>query len=141
MMMKRIIPMVLMMSAPIMGIAQNKSGLDMSNLDKTTKPADDFYQFANGGWLKANPLPAAYSSFGTFNQLQEDNNKRINSILDDLKNKKYQEGTIERKLSDFYKLALDVERRNREGIAPVKPILDEIEAAVSLDDLHKLQLK
>ena len=87
MMMKRIIPMVLMMSAPIMGIAQNKSGLDMSNLDKTTKPADDFYQFANGGWLKANPLPAAYSSFGTFNQLQEDNNKRINSILDDLKNK------------------------------------------------------
>ena len=47
---KPIIPIVLMISAPIMGMGQNKSGLVMSNLDKTVKPADDFYQFATGGW-------------------------------------------------------------------------------------------
>ncbi len=133
--------MVLMASAPMMGMGQNKSGLVMSNLDKTTKPADDFYQFATGGWQKNNPLPAAYSRFGSFDQLQEDNNKRINTILSDLQKKSYKEGSIERKLSDFYKLALDVDRRNSEGIAPVKPVLDEIEGASTLADVRRLQLK
>ena len=139
--MKQILPMVLMASAPMMGMGQNKSGLVMSNLDKTTKPADDFYQFATGGWQKNNPLPAAYSRFGSFDQLQEDNNKRINTILSDLQKKSYKEGSIERKLSDFYKLALDVDRRNSEGIAPVKPVLDEIEGASTLTDVRRLQLK
>ena len=125
----------------MMGMGQNKSGLVMSNLDKTTKPADDFYQFATGGWQKNNPLPAAYSRFGSFDQLQEDNNKRINTILSDLQKKSYKEGSIERKLSDFYKLALDVDRRNSEGIAPVKPVLDEIEGASTLTDVRRLQLK
>lgn len=133
--------MVLMASAPMMGMGQNKSGLVMSNLDKTAKPADDFYQFATGGWQKNNPLPAAYSRFGSFDQLQEDNNKRINTILSDLQKKTYKEGSIERKLSDFYKLALDVDRRNSEGIAPVKPVLDEIEGASTLADVRRLQLK
>ena len=139
--MKQILPMVLMASAPMMGMGQNKSGLVMSNLDKTTKPADDFYQFATGGWQKNNPLPAAYSRFGSFYQLQEDNNKRINTILSDLQKKSYKEGSIERKLSDFYKQALDVDRRNSEGIAPVKPVLDEIEGASTLADVRRLQLK
>ena len=139
--MKQILPMVLMASAPMMGMGQNKSGLVMSNLDKTTKPADDFYQFATGGWQKNNPLPAAYSRFGSFDQLQEDNNKRINTILSDLQKKSYKEGSIERKLSDFYKLALDVDRRNSEGIAPVKPVLDEIEGASTLAAVRRLQLK
>ena len=139
--MKQILPIVLMASAPMMGMGQNKSGLVMSNLDKTTKPADDFYQFATGGWQKNNPLPAAYSRFGSFDQLQEDNNKRINTILSDLQKKSYKEGSIERKLSDFYKLALDVDRRNSEGIAPVKPVLDEIEGASTLADVRRLQLK
>ena len=139
--MKQILPMVLMASAPMMGMGQNKSGLVMSNLDKTTKPSDDFYQFATGGWQKNNPLPAAYSRFGSFDQLQEDNNKRINTILSDLQKKSYKEGSIERKLSDFYKLALDVDRRNSEGIAPVKPVLDEIEGASTLADVRRLQLK
>lgn len=139
--MKQFIPMVLMVSAPLMGMGQNKSGLVMSNLDTAVKPADDFYRFATGGWQKNNPLPAAYSRFGSFDQLQENNNKRINSILSDLQKKHYKNGTIEQKLSDFYRLALDVDRRNREGIAPVKPVLDEIEGARTVAALRQLQLK
>ena len=139
--MKQFIPMVLMVSAPLMGMGQNKSGLVMSNLDTAVKPADDFYSFATGGWQKNNPLPAAYSRFGSFDQLQENNNKRINSILGDLQKKHYKNGTIEQKLSDFYRLALDVDRRNREGIAPVKPVLDEIEGARTVAALRQLQLK
>ncbi len=139
--MKQFIPMVLMVSAPLMGMGQNKSGLVMSNLDTAVKPADDFYSFATGGWQKNNPLPAAYSRFGSFDQLQENNNKRINSILGDLQKKHYKNGTIEQKLSDFYRLALDVDSRNREGIAPVKPVLDEIEGARTVAALRQLQLK
>ena len=139
--MKQFIPMVLMVSAPLMGMGQTKSGLVMSNLDTAVKPADDFYRFATGGWQKNNPLPAAYSRFGSFDQLQENNNKRINSILSDLKKQQYKNCTIEQKLSDFYRLALDVDRRNREGIAPVRPVLDEIEGARTVAVLRQLQLK
>ncbi|MBQ6681089.1 MAG: M13 family metallopeptidase [Prevotella sp.] len=139
--MKQVIPMILMVAAPVSGMAQDKSGLKMENLDKKVKPQDDFYMFATGGWQKLNPLPAAYSRFGSFDQLQEDNNKRINSILDELKKKTFAEGSTERKLADFYKMAMDVERRNKEGIAPVKPLLDELESSRTKSDLLALQKK
>nr|WP_303110768.1 M13 family metallopeptidase [uncultured Prevotella sp.] len=138
---KMIIPMMMIAAMPMGADAQNKSGLVMQNLDKTVKPADDFYQFATGGWQKNHPLPAAYSRFGSFDQLAEDNNKRINDILAELQKKTYKKGTIEQKLSDFYKQALDMESRNKAGIAPVKPLLDEMEAAKSKADLEKIQLK
>ena len=138
---KMIIPMMMIAAMPMGADAQNKSGLVMQNLDKTVKPADDFYQFATGGWQKNHPLPAAYSRFGSFDQLAEDNNKRINDILAELQKKSYKKGTIEQKLSDFYKQALDMESRNKVGIAPVKPLLDEMEAAKSKADLEKIQLK
>lgn len=139
--MKKIIPMVMMATLPTVGMAQDGSGLFEKNFDRSVKPQDDFYQFATGGWQKNNPLPAAYSRFGSFDQLQENNNKRINTILSELQKGKFKTGTIEQKLSDFYKLALDVERRNKEGIVPVKGVLDEIEAAKTISDLRKLQLK
>ena len=98
------------------GAQELKSGLVMSNLDTNVKPQEDFYQYACGGWMKNHPLPAAYSRYGSFDQLQEDNDKRINSILDELRKGTYAKGTIEQKLSDFYKLAMDQKRRNKEGL-------------------------
>ena len=138
--MKQIIPIMLIASAPLTGMAQNKSGIVVDNLDKTTNPTEDFYKFATGGWQKNNPLPAAYSRFGSFDQLQEDNNKRINAILSDLLKKNYKAGTTEYKLSEFYKQAMDSVRRNEEGVRPVMPILNEMEAAKTLADLRKVQL-
>lgn len=140
--MKQILPMLMLAAAPAQGLmAQNQSGLDMTNFDKSVRPADDFYRYATGGWQKLHPLPAAYSRYGSFDMLQENVNKQVNSILTSLTKKKFKEGTTERKLSDFYKLAMDQERRNKEGLAPVKPLLDEMEAAKTLDQLHDLQLK
>ena len=138
--MKQIIPIMLIASAPLTGMAQNKSGIVVDNLDKTTNPTEDFYKFATGGWQKNNPLPAAYSRFGSFDQLQEDNNKRINAILSDLLKKNYKAGTTEYKLSEFYKLSMYSVRRNEEGVRPVMPILNEMEAAKTLADLRKVQL-
>ena len=139
--MKHLFPIMMLMVAPTMGMAQSKSGLVEANFDKSVRPADDFYQFATGGWQKKHPLPAAYSRFGSFDQLAEDNNKRINTILGELQKKTYKKGTMEQKLSDFYKLAMDADRRNKEGIKPVKPLLDEMEAARTKKDLEQLQLK
>lgn len=130
-----------MAAAPLAGQAQNGVGIKAENMDKAIRPGDDFYKFANGGWQKNNPLPKAYSRFGSFDQLQENNNKRINSILSELQKKKYAKGTTEQKLSDFYKLALDTASRNQAGIEPVRPILNRIEAATTKEQLEQLQVE
>lgn len=141
--MKHIIPAVLFASASLTAGAQAQltSGIDLKNLDNSVRPADDFYQYACGGWMKNNPLPAAYSRFGSFDQLGLDNNKHVNTILSDLLKKEYPQGTTERKLSDFYKLAMDSVRRNKEGVKPVMPLINEIEKAKTVADLRKVQLK
>jgi putative endopeptidase len=90
--------------------------------------------------MKNNPLPAAYSRFGSFDQLGEDNNKRINGILKELLENSYPEGTVEQKLSDLYKLAMDSARREKEGLAPVKPFIQRMEAAKNKEQLFAVQL-
>ena len=115
------------------------TGLNGADFDKSVRPADDFYQFACGGWMQAHPLPAAYSRYGSFDKLGEDNVKRINGILNELKTNVYAEGTTERKLSDLYKLATDEKRRSADGIAPVMPMLNRIQAAKNIDQLVALQ--
>ena len=132
---------MLIASVPITGMAQSQAGIKAENLDKSVRPADDFFTFATGGWQKRNPLPAAFSRFGSFDQLQENNNKRINTILSDLLKKRGKEGTVEKKLGDFYRLAMDSVRRNKEGVSPVRPLLDEMEEAKTLSDLRAIQLK
>ena len=132
---------MLLASVPFIAMAQGQAGIKAENLDKSVRPADDFFRFATGGWQKLNPLPGAFSRFGSFDQLQENNNKRINTILTDLLKKQGKEGSVERKLGDFYKLAMDSVRRNKEGVSPVKPLLDEMENAKTLTDLRNLQIK
>ena len=132
---------MLFVSVPFIAMAQGQAGIKAENLDKSVRPADDFFTFATGGWQKLNPLPGAFSRFGSFDQLQENNNKRINTILTDLLKKQGKEGSVEKKLGDFYKLAMDSVRRNKEGVSPVKPLLDEMENAKTLTDLRNLQIK
>lgn len=91
--------------------------------------------------MKKNPLPAAYSRYGSFDKLAKDNNERINSILTDLLKNTYPQGSTEQKLSDFYKLAMDSVRRNQDGVKPVMPLINELEGAKTVDALHALQLK
>ena len=128
-------------SLPAFGQGALKSGIPLSNLDRSVSPGEDFYQFACGGWVKNNPLPAAYSRFGSFDRLQQDNNERINGILTELGNKHYAKGTVEQKLSDFYKLAMDSVRRNHEGVKPIMPVIKEVEKAKTKYALQQLQKK
>jgi len=121
--------------------AQLRSGINLGDLDTSTRPADDFYEYACGGWMKANPLPAAYSRYGSFDRLGEDNNKRINGILKELQENIYPQGSVEQKLSDLYKLAMDSARREREGLAPLMPVIRKLEAAETKEQLFDIQLE
>ena len=118
-----------------------KSGINLADMNTSVKAGEDFYEYACGGWMKANPLPAAYSRFGSFDRLAEDNNKRINDILKELESNTYPEGTIEQKLSDYYKLAMDSARREKEGIQPVMPLIKKLEAAKTVKQLFDVQLE
>lgn len=130
-------------SAPLLGFAQEqlKSGISLENLDRTANPGESFYQFACGGWMKNNPLPAAYSRYGSFDQLAQANNKRINTILAELASKTFTPGSTEQKLSDFYKQAMDSVRRNKDGVKPAMPLINEIEKASNTSALHDIQFK
>ena len=129
------------MTVPSMAQQSLKAGIVLDDLDRTARPGDDFYQFACGGWMKNNPLPAAYSRFGSFDRLAQDNNERINSILKELLTNQYTKGSVEQKLSDFYKLAMDSVRRNRDGVKPILPLIKEIEKSKTIYALRQLQLK
>ena len=140
--MKRFLTMMTMASVSMMMMAQTElgSGLNEADFNKNVRPGDDFYEYACGGWMKNNPLPAAYSRYGSFDRLQEDNDKRINGILKELQSNTYAKGTIEQKLSDLYKLAMDSTRRNKEGVAPVMPLIKKLEAAKTVKQLLAIQL-
>ncbi|MBR1932699.1 MAG: M13 family metallopeptidase [Prevotella sp.] len=118
-----------------------QSGIDQSNLDTTAVAGDDFYQYACGGWMEKNPLPAAYSRYGSFDVLGEENNKRINGILDELLKGSYDKGTVEQKLSDLYKLAMDSVQRDEQGVAPAMEIINRLEQAKTIDELFAIQLE
>jgi len=141
--MKHIILSVLFTSVPLLtdAQAQLKSGIDITDLDTSVSPSEDFYQYACGGWKKKHPLPAAYSRYGSFDRLADDNNKRINSILDELLHNNYVNGTTEQKLSDLYKLAMDSVRRNKEGVKPVLPLIKELENVKTVKALRTVQMK
>ena len=141
--MKRIITMMAMASISMMTMAQEplRSGLDQTDFDTSVRPGDDFYGYACGGWMKKNPLPAAYSRYGSFDQLQENNDKRINGILAELQANTYEVGTIEQKLSDLYKLAMDSVRRNQEGVSPVMPLIKKLEATKTKQQLLDILLE
>ena len=141
--MKRFVTMMAMASVSLMTMAQTPlgSGLDVTDFDASVKPGNDFYEYACGGWMKKHPLPAAYSRYGSFDKLQEDNDKRINAILSELQQNTYEQGTTEQKLSDLYKLAMDIDRRNQEGVNPVMPLIKRLEAAKSNKQLQDILLE
>ncbi len=86
---------------------QLASGIDLANLDSTYLPGTDFYMYATGGWQKIHPLTAEYSRFGSFDQLQEDNNERLRSLIDSVAAQQNEKGSIEQKIADLYNSAMD----------------------------------
>lgn len=99
--------------------AETPKGVDRNNLDESIRPQDDFYQYACGGWIKANPLKAEYSRFGTFDKLGESSREQVRSLIDNLDTKNATPGSITQKIGDLYAMGLDSIRLNNEGAAPI----------------------
>ena len=138
--MKKLLIVMALTTMTVAASAQLRSGINLNDLDTSVRPADDFYEYACGGWMKANPLPAAYSRYGSFDRLGEDNNKRINGILKELLENTYPQGSVEQQLSDLYKLAMDSVRREKDGVAPIMDDLKALENAKNKEQLFKVQL-
>jgi len=103
-------------------------GFSLSNLDKTCKPCDNFYQFAMGSWMKANPIPAEYSSWGTFTQLRDNNLAAMKSILEAAALAKARAGSNEQKIGDFYASCMDTSAIEADGLKPLASDLAAIDA-------------
>ena len=99
-----------------------------ANIDTSVNPADDFFQFANGGWIKANPIPASESNWGIGKVLQEDIYNKMRKVAEDAAKTPAQLGTNEQKIGDFWATGMDTAMIDKQGIEPLKPELDEIAA-------------
>lgn len=118
--------------------ANKKKGIETNNLDKSVSPAEDFFQYAVGGWIKNNPIPDEYARYGTFEVLQEENNKILKEILEKAaSNKIWTKGTAEQKIGDFYVTGMDSVKIEREGYLPLIPFLKQIDNISNKKELIK----
>lgn len=119
--------------------------IDVTDLDTSVAPGTDFFLYANGGWIKKNPLKAEYARFGSFDVLRENNVTRLNDLFAEMATMNPEQGSIDQKIVDLYKQGLDSVRLNAEGGTPIKKYLDRIYAtkdkkalAVELAELSKI---
>jgi putative endopeptidase len=112
-------------------------GLDLANLDRSVKPCDNFFQFADGGWLKSHPIPPDYPSYGSFTELQESNRDKLHTILEAAaKNTAAAPGSIEQKIGDFYVSCMNEPAIEKAGIDPIKDYLARIDKISSVAELQ-----
>jgi putative endopeptidase len=121
--------MVALASLPLLTLnaQQKSSGINRADMDESVKPGDDFFQYAGGGWMKANPLTAQYSSYGVFHDLAEKNRLQLQELFDNLQKEQHTFGTVGQKVKDLYNMAMDSIRLNREGAQPIQADLAEIQ--------------
>ncbi len=98
--------------------------IDTTFLDRSVRPQDDFFQFANGSWIQNNPIPASESRWGSFNELDQENKVKLTAILEAAKESNAPKGSTEQLIGDYYASYINMEARNKEKIS----FLDEIEA-------------
>lgn len=109
--------------------------IDRSNMDTTVSPADNFFMYANGAWMKKTEIPSDKNRWGSFDELRDRTNKDVHKLLDEAAASKASAGSLERKVGDFYKSGMDSASINKAGIAPLAPTLDRIRAINSVNAL------
>ena len=133
----RTILFALSLTAAVSAGAQTSKGINTDYMNKSVKPGNDFYEYAIGGWRKAHPLDAEHARNGSFTDLDEMNQKRILGLINEYSSKQQPKGSLGQKIGSLYNLAMDSVRLNREGAAPLQPILKEINA---IGDRREYQL-
>ena len=137
---KNIIPVMAMTFLASCAGQQGKltTGIDLNNLDTTALPGTDFYEYACGGWMKAHPLTAEYSRFGSFDQLAENNNEQLRGLIEGVAAQKNAPGSIAEKIAMMYNSVMDSVTLNKQGIEPIRKDLQSIAACYDKDELFRL---
>lgn len=121
---KSIILSMALMSALMVSAGSLDKGVDRNNLDLTTAPGTDFYQYACGGWMKAHPLDPQYARFGTFDQMAESSREQLKELVLNLSKQQNAKGTMAQKVGDIFNMGMDSTRLNSEGAKPLMKDID-----------------
>ena len=133
--------LIVMMSLLSFAACAPKAGapaLDLTDLDTSTSPKTDFYQYATGGWQVKNPLRPEFSRYGSFDAIRERTQENLNALFESMTTLEAKPGSVDQKISDLYKMALDSTTRNSLGAQPILPYIAEIQAVKSKDELATL---
>jgi putative endopeptidase len=111
------------------------SGIDVSGMDTSVRPGDDFFAYVNGTWVKETEMPADKARYGVFDKLRDESQEAVKVIIEQSATGDFAKGTDEQKVGDLYNSYLDWDTRNAKGIEPLQPELDRISAISSHDEL------
>ncbi|MDD2985671.1 M13 family metallopeptidase [Flavobacterium sp.] len=121
---------------------ENSHGINLEYMDTSVKPKDNFFRFVNGTWLDKTEIPADRTRWGSFDELRENTDKDMMAILKEaLSNPAYTSETDQGKALNLYRSIMDTITRNKQGIKPLKPYLDKINAVKNTADLNKLLIE
>ncbi len=117
-------------------------GIDPANLDTSVKPCQDFYHFANGGWLKAHTLPPDKAMLGSFTEVMDRNREILKKILDETSAKRtWPKGSVQQKVGDFFASGMDEKAIEKRGLSPMKPIFATIDGLKDTKELPTVLAK
>jgi predicted metalloendopeptidase len=117
-------------------------GIDVTLMDKTVRPQDDFFQYVNGDWLDKTDIPSDRTRWGSFDELRQNTDKDALAILKEAaENPKYTSNTDQGKAVGLFETILDTVTRNTQGITPLKPYLAKINKVKSIKDLQALMIE
>lgn len=125
---------LLLLAATLAEAAPN-SGVDLGALDRATRPQDDFYQFANGGWLDRTEIPEIYSGYTVYHEVNERAETALREIVEQAAANPGERGTESQQVGDIYRSWMDVDTINARGLEPTAPDLREIGAIATRADL------
>ena len=117
--------------------APETHGISVANMDPSVKPGDDFFHYANGGWIKRTEMPADRAAIGVFTRLADLSNKRTASLIEEVSKSDAPVGSPKRKIADLYNSYMDEAGIEAKGLAPLKPHLDEIAAIKDKKELSR----
>ena len=115
--------------------SSSKKDVLAANMDSTVDPPQDFFMYANGGWIKNNPIPAEYGSWGIGNLVVEENLKRLRAISEKADSAKAAQGTPQQKIGDFWATAMDSAKIEQQGLSALQPYLNKINSITDVNSL------
>ncbi len=113
-----------------------EAGIDLSMMDKSVRPQDDFFSYVNGNWVKTAKIPADKASWGSFNELREKTDEASLDILNHILTDKFTAGTEGKKIQDLYASYMDLKKRDADGLKPIQADFKKIDAIKNLKDLQ-----